>query len=273
MAAFWSALMLDFCKQCGAMTSACENVRFGVTDTNYEVDLPQEGSILGAMSGYGQFCPIAKASEVLGERWTNLIVRELGAGSETFNDLRRGLPLISPSLLSSRLKSLEVAGVVARTQTDRGIKYTLTEAGLELKPIILQIGIWGHRWVRSKLTPDDLDPSMLMWDIHRTMNARYFGTVRTTLYFEFSDFAVKFRRWWLVVKDGEVDVCMKDPGHEIDLTILTDLRTLTGVWMGDFGLGQTLRERRIRVTGQPRLKRDISTWLGRNYFADIPPAG
>jgi DNA-binding HxlR family transcriptional regulator len=224
------------------------------------------------MSGYGQFCPIAKASEILGERWTHLVIRELGAGSESFNDLRKGLPRMSPSLLSSRLKSLEAAGVVARTEADRGVRYTLTEAGRELKPIILQVGIWGHRWVRSKLTNDDLDPSMLMWDIHRTMNAEYFGAERTVLLFEFSDYASRFRRWWLVVKDGEVDVCLKDPGHEVDLQVLSDVRTLTGVWMGDIGLGQALRDGRIRLAGATPLKRDIATWLGRNYFADVRPA-
>jgi DNA-binding HxlR family transcriptional regulator len=224
------------------------------------------------MSGYGQFCPIAKASEILGERWTHLVIRELGAGGESFNDLRKGLPRMSPSLLSSRLKSLEAAGVVARTRTDRGVRYTLTEAGRELKPIVLQVGIWGHRWVRSKLTNDDLDPSMLMWDIHRTMNAEYFGAERRVLLFEFSDYASKARRWWLVVKDGDVDVCLKDPGHEVDLQVLSDVRTLTGVWMGDIGLGQALRDGRIRLTGSTPLRRDIATWLGRNYFADVRPA-
>jgi len=224
------------------------------------------------MTGYGQFCPIAKTSEILGQRWTNLIIRELGAGSDAFNDLRKGLPLISPSLLSARLKSLEDVGVVARTETEEGVRYTLTEAGLELKPIILQMGIWGHRWARSKLTKDDLDPSLVMWDIRRTMNAKYFGKGRTTLYFEFSDYKAEFRRWWLVVTNGDVDVCVKDPGHEIDLEILTDVRTLTGVWMGDIRLGQALRDGRIRLTGAAQFRRDISTWLGRNYFADVKPA-
>lgn len=224
------------------------------------------------MTGYGQFCPIAKTSEILGQRWTNLIIRELGAGSEAFNDLRKGLPLISPSLLSSRLKSLEDAGVVSRTNTEEGVRYTLTEAGRELKPIILQMGIWGHRWARSKLTKDDLDPSLLMWDIHRTMNAEYFGEGRTTLYFEFSDYRAEFRRWWIVVTNGDVDVCLKDPGHEVDLQIRTDVRTLTGIWMGDISLGQALRDGRLRLTGTTQLRRDISTWLGRNYFADVKPA-
>ena len=224
------------------------------------------------MSSYGQFCPIAKASEILSERWTILILRELGAGGESFNDLRRGMPLISPSLLSSRLKSLEHARVISRTETEKGIRYALTEAGRELKPIILQMGVWGHRWARSKLTPDDLDPSMLMWDIHRTMNAEYFGPDRTVLHFEYVDFDAKFRRWWLVIQNDDVDVCMKDPGHQIDLKVTTDIRTMTGVWMGDISLGQALRDRRIRLNGDARLKRDISTWLRSNYFADIPSA-
>jgi len=224
------------------------------------------------MKGYGQFCPIAKASEVLGERWTHLVIRELGAGSEAFNDLRKGLPLMSPSLLSARLKSLEAAGVVNRTESHGQVRYTLTEAGLELKPILLAMGTWGHRWVRSKLGKEDLDPSLLMWDIHRTMNAGYFGEVRTVLLFEFSDYAAKFKRWWLVIEDGDVDVCMKDPGHEVDLQIVTTVKTLTAVWMGDIGFGQAIRARQLKLSGPAGLKRDISTWLGTNYFADVKPA-
>ena len=224
------------------------------------------------MKGYGQFCPIAKASEVLSERWTLLVIRELGAGSEAFNDLRRGLPLMSPSLLSARLKSLEAAGVVLRTESDKGVRYTLTDAGRELKPIILAMGTWGHRWTRSKLEKQDLDPSMLMWDIHRTMNVEYFGKQRTVLLFEFDDYKTKFRRWWLVVGDGEVDVCIKDPGHEVDLQVITDVKTLTGIWMGDIGLSQAIRTRRLRMMGPGTLKRHISTWLGTNYFADVKPA-
>lgn len=225
------------------------------------------------MNSYGQYCPIAKASEILGERWTSLVIREIGAGSESFNDLRRGLPRISPSLLSSRLKTLEDAGVLARTKSEEGVRYSLTEAGCELRPIIVQMGVWGQRWARSNLGRDDLDPSLLMWDIHRSINVDYFNAPITTLYFEFSDYSAAFRRWWLIVREGKVDVCMKDPGHDVDLEIKTDLRTLTGVWMGDIALGQTLRDERIRLSGLTRLKRDISTWLGKNYFADVKPAG
>ncbi len=224
------------------------------------------------MKGYGQFCPIAKASEVLGERWTNLVIRELIAGSESFNDLRRGLPLISPSLLSARLKSLEHAGVVKRVQKGKGVSYSLTKSGEELKPIIMQLGVWGHRWARSDLSAQDLDPSLLMWDIHRNLDARFFSAERTVLLFEFSDYTSKYRRWWLVIKDDDVDVCLKDPGYEVNLHIFTDLKTITGVWMGDLSLGQALRSKLITVTGAADLRRNMSTWLGTNYFADVKPA-
>lgn len=221
------------------------------------------------MKGYGQFCPIAKASEILGERWTHLVIRELGAGSESFNDLRKGVPLMSPSLLSARLKMLEKAGVVLRSELDQGVRYTLTESGRELKPIILAVGSWGHRWARSKLGREDLDPSLLMWDIHRTMNAEYFGSERAVLFFQFSDYWAKNRRWWLVIDEGDVDVCMKDPGHEIDLQLLTDVRTLTAVWMGEMSLSKAIKDKKLKLAGSAKLKKDIRSWLGANYFAGV----
>lgn len=224
------------------------------------------------MSGYGQFCPVAKAAEVVGERWTLLVIRELGAGSQAFNDLRKGLPLMSPSLLSTRLKSLEAAGIVVRTESEMGIRYTLTKAGQELKPIVLAIGTWGHRWVRSKLEDSDLNPSLLMWDIHRTINTKYFGDQRTVLMFEFEEYRTTFRRWWLVVENDDVDVCMKDPGHEVDFQIITNLKTLTGIWMGDITLNKAVYDKLLKMTGSTKLKRDISKWFGANYFASVKPA-
>jgi len=194
------------------------------------------------------------------------------SGSEMFNDLRKGLPLMSPSLLSARLKSLEATGVVDRTDSDGRVRYTLTEAGCELKLILLAMGAWGQRWARSRLGKEGLDPSMLMWGIHRTMNAEYFDSGRTVLLFEFSDYAAKFRRRWLVVKDGDVDVCMKDPGHETDLQIVMTVRSLTANWIGDIGLGQAIHTKLLKISGSGKSKRDISIWLGSNYFSDIEPA-
>lgn len=224
------------------------------------------------MIEYGQFCPIAKASEVLGERWTNLVVRELGAGSDSFNDLRRGLPLMSPSLLSARLKSLELAGVVRRMQSEKKVRYELTEAGRELKPILLALGTWGQRWARTTYDQRDLDPSMLMWDIHRTMNADYFDERQAVLLFEFEDFTAKFRRWWLVIKSGNVDVCMRDPGFELDLILRTDVKSLTAIWLGDISFAKAMRTKVLRLSGPAKLKRDIAKWLGTNYFSTVKAA-
>lgn len=224
------------------------------------------------MKGYGQFCPIAKASEVLGERWTNLVVRELGAGSETFNDLRRGLPLMSPSLLSTRLKSLENNGIVNRKEHHGNVRYTLTKAGDELTQIIWQLGTWGHRWVRSDLSQDDLDPSVLVWDIHRNIDTDFFKQERAVIKFEFTDYMSKFRLWWLVINKGDVDICMKDPGYDVDLTISTDLQTLTAVWMGDITMMKAMREKKIVLSGSAHLKKNIAIWMGTNYYADVKPA-
>ena len=224
------------------------------------------------MRGYGQFCPIAKASEVLGERWTHLVIREIGVGSETFNDLRKGVPLMSPSLLSTRLKSLEKAGVILRESNNSHVRYRLSKAGEELMPIILQLGTWGHRWVRSDLSDADLDPGLLIWDIHRSMNTEYFTAERTVLKIEFTDMIPKKRFWWLVIRDGDVDVCMKDPGYEIDLQISSALRTLTAVWMGDTTIMSALRDKLVTVTGSSELRKTISAWMGSSYYADVKPA-
>lgn len=224
------------------------------------------------MKGYGQFCPIAKASEVLGERWTNLVIRELGAGSDTFNDLRKGLPLMSPSILSTRLKSLEKSGIVDRKENNSNVRYSLTKAGEELTPIILQLGTWGHRWVRSDLTEDDLDPSLLIWDIHRNLDAEFFKGECAVIHFEFTDYVSKMRNWWIVITHGDVDVCLKDPGYEVDLKVSSDLKTMTAIWMGDTTVMKALRENLVELTGSSHLKKNITVWLGTNYYADVKAA-
>lgn len=224
------------------------------------------------MKGYGQFCPIAKATEVIGERWTILVVRELAAGSQSFNDLRKGLPLMSPTLLSARLKALEQSGIVERTSRDKHVSYVLTDAGDELTRIIWQLGTWGHRWVRSDLGSDDLDPSLLIWDIHRTINTDFFRARRTVIQFEFTDYTSKMRYWWLVISPDNVDVCYKDPGYDADLVITTDLKTLTAAWMGDTTIMKAIREKSITLSGSGHLKKNIAVWLGTNYYADVKPA-
>lgn len=226
------------------------------------------------MKGYGQFCPVARAAEVVSERWTILVIRELAAGSDSFNDLRKGMPLISPTLLSARLKSLQRAGVVERVELPGGgTRYLLTRAGEELASVIWKLGTWGHRWARANLAEDEVDPAMLMWDIHRSLDLDYFDPEeRCVVRFELTDFTARMRYWWLVISRGEPDICMKDPGYEVDLDISTDVRTLAAVWMGDSTLSKQLRGGGIRIAGSRRLKADIGIWLGTNHYASVKPA-
>ncbi len=224
------------------------------------------------MQGYGQFCPVAKATEVLGERWTPLIIRELLCDEQSFNTLRKGVPLMSPSLLSSRLKTLEAAGVISRQKTGRGVTYSLTSAGEELRPIIEQLGVWGQRWARSDMSKKDLDPSLLMWDMHRNIDTSYFGEGRKVLRFEYVDYPSKMRLWWLVITDGSVDICLKDPGHEVDLFIKTRCKTMTQIWLGDTSLSKARRDKLINVTGDTELNKTMTKWIGCSPLAGVKPA-
>ncbi len=224
------------------------------------------------MKGFGQFCPVAKATEVLGEKWTPLIIRELITDDQSFNDLRKGVPLISPSLLSTRLKSLEHCGVIERNKTDKGVIYSLTEAGEELRPVIEQLGVWGQRWARSDMSKKDLDPSLLMWDAHRRIDTAYFPDERSVLRFEFVDYPSKLRLWWLVIADGEVDICLKDPGHEVTLYIQSTLKTMTQVWMGDMSVVKARRDKLLHLKGDAEIKKTMASWIGCSVFVDINPA-
>ena len=224
------------------------------------------------MKGYGQFCPVAKAAEVLGEKWTPLIIRELLSDDQSFNNLRKGVPLMSPSLLSSRLKSLEASGIVDRHKTDQGITYSLTPAGEELRPIVEALGVWGQRWARSDMSRKDLDPSLLMWDMHRRIDTAYFPDERRVLRFEFVDYPAKMRLWWLIVTDGNVDICLKDPGHEVNLLIQTTLKTMTHIWMGDISVTRAKREKLMKVTGDTQLNKRMAAWIGLSQLAPVKPA-
>ena len=224
------------------------------------------------MKGYGQFCPVAKATEVLGEKWTPLIIRELLSAEQSFNTLRKGVPLMSPTLLSSRLKTLEAAGIIDRQKTDRGVMYSLTPAGGDLRPIVEQLGVWGQRWVRSDMSKKDLDPSLLMWDMHRRIDTSYFQEGRTVLRFEYVDYPSKMRLWWLVIDDEGVDICLKDPGYEVDLFVQAQLKTMTQIWMGDISLSKARREKLLNLSGNTELKNSMPQWIGRSLLAGIAPA-
>lgn len=221
------------------------------------------------MSGYGQFCPVAKAMELLDERWTVLVVRELLSGSTHFNDLRRGVPKMSPALLSKRLQTLTRAGVVQRCEADGRTSYTLTPCGKELVEVVEALGAWSVRWI-GELGDKDLDPHLLMWDIRRTIPIEAWPRSRTTLAFDLDGVAPKASRWWLVVAEGQADVCDFDPGYEVAGTIETSLRTLTLIWRGDVSWQHALLDGSVTVTGPANLRRSIPSWLGQSTLAAVP---
>jgi len=220
--------------------------------------------------GYGQFCPVAKAAEIITERWTPLVIRELLMGSRRFNELRRGVPLMSPSLLSDRLKALERAGIVRQERANGHPEYYLTSAGQELRPVVEMLGVWGQPWVRSRVDEAELDVSLLMWDIRRGVRRRQGKRDgRIVVRFEYADAPRGKKHWWLVLDGGQTDLCLTDPGYSVDLRVVTDVSTMTKVWMGDIAFGEALRARKLQFEGPAKLKRSFPTWLSLSPFAGV----
>jgi len=224
-----------------------------------------------AEGSYNQFCPVAMAAEILCTRWTMVLLRELVSGSTRFNELRRGVPRMSPALLSKRLKDLEAAGIVERrpVKAEPGVfEYALTPAGRDLRPVIGAVGNWGQKWVESDASLENLDPNLLMWDMRRNIDPEPLPKAQTVIQVIFSDLAAARRNWWLIVEpDGDVDLCSVDPGFEVHLYLSTDLRTMTEIWMGLTAAGTAKQDGRLHITGDRGLERDLEKWLRLSPFA------
>lgn len=227
---------------------------------------------MGAPRGYGQFCPVARAAEILAERWTPLLVRELLCGSVRFNQLQRGVPRMSSSLLARRLREMEQAGIVERRQVESGIEYHLTDGGRELFPIVEGMGNWAQRWARADLLADEnLDPDLLMWDVRRRVISGHGSPERRfVVRFSFRGMPSHRRRYWLLFDHGEVDLCVKDPGYEVDLYVEADLRTLVRIWLGHETIERAAADRRLELDGATADVRAFPAWFGLSLFA---PAG
>jgi len=222
---------------------------------------------------YHQFCPVAMASELLCTRWTVLLLRELLCGTSRFNELRRGLPRMSPALLSQRLKELEEAGIVERQPVEGESwvnEYHLTESGQELRPIIVGLGTWGHRWVKKEVSLEKLDAELLMWDMRRNLQVEPLPKRRVVIQFQYPTAQPKSRKWWMIVTPREpVDICSVDPGFDVDLFVNADLKAMTAVWMGLEKLRAALDDGRIMLTGDEKLANSIEEWIGQSIFAGI----
>lgn len=222
---------------------------------------------------YGQFCPIAKATEILGEKWTFLILRELVMGSRRFNELQRGLGDISPALLTSRLKSLEEQGVVARRKASgqRSHEYWPTEACMELVPVLQALGTWGLQYARHNVVDADLDVELLMLYLERSIDPSKLLGESSIIQFTFRDLKQQ-QDWWLLVQNSKVDLCLTDPGKDVDVYFFCTVRTMHDVWMGDRTYRDAMREGDLIVQGEPALLRNISSWLRPSIFAEAPRA-
>jgi DNA-binding HxlR family transcriptional regulator len=213
------------------------------------------------MAEYRQYCPVARASEVFADRWTPLIVRELLAGSQHFNEIERGLPGISRSLLVSRLRHLEDRGVVARRHLLRPtrIEYTLTEAGHDLRRVIERLGEWGVRWAFGEPKLEEMDPAVLLWKMHQRVDFSRLPPGRTVVEFDFT--GKRGRRLWLVLTPGEVSVCLKPPGFDADLIVRADLASFYRVWLGSWEYAAARRCGAVTVEGPSSLASQLPRWF------------
>ncbi len=223
------------------------------------------------MKGYGQYCPLALAAELLCERWTLLVMSRLLDGCRRFNEIHRGVPRISATLLTQRLAQLERAGLLERRPLEnaRGYEYWPTQSGSELNPIIMDLAVWGQRWSRD-MEHDDLDPAFLAWSMHTRLNVEAMPAGRTVLEFLFSGTPSELRRFWLVHKDGKVDMCLKNPGYEPDVILNADIRRFVEAWRGFRDLRAEIRRGDIRLEGPKDLCRALPDWLLLSALAPFP---
>jgi DNA-binding HxlR family transcriptional regulator len=225
------------------------------------------------VSEYGSFCPVSKAADVLCERWSILVVRELLAGSTRFVELRRGLPACPPATLSKRLKQLEAADVVDRIEVGGSVSYRLTDAGEELYPIVQAVGEWGQRWVRSSYPDGDLDADELLWDVRRFLDPAGLERDPCVVRFEVELPDRRRKPYWFVVDHEAVDLCDADPRREVDVTVEAHVRTLTRIWMGDTTYDEARRAGDITATGPRVLVRRLPAWFGQHpILAPVAPA-
>ncbi len=224
--------------------------------------------------GYITFCPIAKACEILEPRWTLLVLCEMWHGSTRFNDIRRGVPAMSPTLLSKRLKELELHGLVKRTHDSAAgeIHYTLTETAMELEPIAMELANWAHRNIDTDVKLERLDARVLMWNMRRKVNISALPRGRRcVIQFIYPELPEVERHYWIVARPGlPIDLCTVDPGQEVDLYITADLRATTSAWMGYSTLAAEVAREKISLVGDQRLIHSMGEWMVRSRYASVP---
>jgi len=224
------------------------------------------------MSSYGQFCPVALGAEIFAERWTPLILRELLMGGRRFSDIHRGVPRISRNLLTQRLQSLRRSGIIEQSPAENGHghEYRLTSAGRELGAVIDALGTWGYRWASKDLSDEHLDPDFLMWVLRRMVRVDTLPDERVVVLFRFRRY--HDRLFWLVLQRPEADLCLFDPGFEVNLEVDAEVRALARVCLGQVGLLDVIRSGDVEVHGAPHYRKGLAGWLGVTRFASLASA-
>jgi DNA-binding HxlR family transcriptional regulator len=215
------------------------------------------------MRSYGQFCPVAKAAELFCERWNALILRDLAAGSTRFSELQRGVPLMSPTLLAHRLKQLEAEGILEKhpSPNGKGYLYRLTRAGNEFVPVVEALGVWGQRWSRRELVENEIDLGLLIWALERQVDPKAFGPKRTVVRIEFTDRAGGERLWWFVNENDACELCLHDPGYEVDLYLACTLPDMIYIVRGDLPLARAFEDERLEAIGSAAIRQQLAVWF------------
>lgn len=224
------------------------------------------------MRSYAQFCPVAKAAELLCERWTPLIIRDMAWGAKRFSELKRGVPLMSPTLLSRRLKQLQAEGIVERRPAPNGRTFTyhLTEPGREFIPLIEAMGVWGQRWSRRELADNEIDLGLLLWAIERSADPDAFARDRAVVRMEFTDQPAGRNVWWFVNEGRSCHLCLEDPGHEVDLYLSCELPDMIRIVRGDVSIAGALGDERLVALGTAAVRGRLAAWLNLGPLAAVP---
>jgi DNA-binding HxlR family transcriptional regulator len=221
------------------------------------------------MKSYGQFCPVAQALEVVGDRWTLLIIRELLNGSRRFGEILNGMRRIPRSLLASRLEQLERSGLLRRVVGPHGNEYEPTDAALALEPVVLGLGAWSRRWAHRGIRDDELDPTLLLWDMQRRLDSKATPAELVVVRFDFLDHERGALRYWLKIDHGHGEVCITNPGLEETLIVTTKQRVLIEVWMGQRDFTSVIESGEVRIEGRAALARALPSWFRLSMFVEL----
>lgn len=224
-------------------------------------------------TGYRQYCPISVAAEVVAERWTPLVLRGLFCGATRFNEIQKSVPRMSSALLSRRLKELEYANIIEQVPSAhaRGKEYRLTDAGQELFPVLDHMGTWAQKWLRREITSDEnLDPDVLMWELRQvSLLAEAKVERRRVVQFLLSGAPVEKRSYWLVFEPEDTDICVRDPGHDVDLWVTAHIRTLIEIWLGHKTIAAARRDESLRLEGDRGEIKAFTDWFSLSHFAKV----